>query len=101
MERMSTRNLPFFAGQAVGYGLSKEDALKIITSNVAKILGIDDAYGTLEVGKSATLFISEGDALDMRTNNVIYAFIDGREISLESHHTKLYQRYSEKYSSGE
>lgn len=101
MERMSSRNLPFFAGQAVGYGLSKEDALKIITSNVAKILGIDADYGTLEVGKSATLFISEGDALDMRTNNVIYAFIDGREISLESHHTKLYQRYSEKYNSGE
>lgn len=100
MERMSSRNLPFFAGQAVGYGLSKEDALKIITSNVAKILGIDADYGTLEVGKSATLFISEGDALDMKSNNVIYAFIDGREISLESHHTKLYQRYSEKYNSG-
>lgn len=101
MERMSTRNLPFFAGQAVGYGLSKEDALKIITSNIAKILGIDADYGTLEVGKSATLFISEGDALDMRTNKLTHAFIDGREISLETHQTRLYQRYSEKYSSGE
>ncbi len=100
MERMSSRNLPFFAGQAVGYGLSKEDALKIITSNVAKILGIDADYGTLEVGKSATLFISEGDALDMRTNKLIHAFIDGREISLETGQTELYQRYSEKYNSG-
>jgi imidazolonepropionase-like amidohydrolase len=99
MERMSTRNLPFFAGQAVGYGLSKEDALKIITSNIAKIIGIDADYGTLEVGKSATLFISEGDALDMRTNKLTHAFIDGREISLETHHTKLYERYSEKYES--
>jgi imidazolonepropionase-like amidohydrolase len=99
MERMSTRNLPFFAGQAVGYGLSKEDALKIITSNIAKIIGIDADYGSLEVGKSATLFISEGDALDMRTNKLTHAFIDGREISLETHHTKLYERYSEKYQS--
>ena len=31
------------------------------------MLGIDKNYGTLEVGKSATLFISEGDALDQLT----------------------------------
>jgi imidazolonepropionase-like amidohydrolase len=98
MERMSTRNLPFFAGQAVGQGMSKEDALKTITSNIAKILGIDADYGTLEVGKSATLFISDGDALDIRGNVVSHAFIDGRELSLDTHQTKLYKRYSEKYS---
>lgn len=98
MERMNTRNLPFYAGQVVGQGMDKEDALKLITSNAAKILGIDDKYGTLEVGKSATLFISEGDALDMRGNILSHAFIDGRTISLESHHTNLYQRYSNKFS---
>ncbi|PKP26199.1 MAG: amidohydrolase [Bacteroidetes bacterium HGW-Bacteroidetes-2] len=97
MERMNTRNLPFYAGQVVGQGMDKEEALKMITSNAAKILGIDNDYGTLEIGKSATLFISEGDALDARTNLVSKAFIDGREISLNSHHTTLYQRYSEKY----
>ncbi len=101
MERMSTRNLPFFAGQAVGQGMAKEDALKIITSNIAKILRIDADYGSLEVGKSATLFISEGDALDIRGNRVTHAFIDGRELSLETHQTKLYKRYSEKYQSEE
>lgn len=99
MERMSTRNLPFFAGQAVGQGMLKEDALKTITSNVAKILGIEADYGTLEVGKSATLFISEGDALDVRGNQVSHAFIDGREVSLNTHQIKLYNRYSEKYKS--
>lgn len=98
MERMNTRNLPFYAGQVVGQGMDKEDALKLITSNAAKILGIDDTYGTLEVGKSATLFISEGDALDMRGNVLTHAFIDGRSISLESHHTNLYERYSNKFS---
>jgi len=93
-----TRNLPFYAGQVVGQGMDKETALQLITGNTAKILGIDNAYGTLETGKSATLFISEGDALDMRTNLLTYAFIDGREISLETHQTELWKRYSEKYT---
>jgi imidazolonepropionase-like amidohydrolase len=54
-------------------------------------------YGTLEVGKSATLFISEGDALDMRTNQLSKAYIDGRDVSLETHQTELWQRYMGKY----
>ncbi len=98
MERMNTRNLPFYAGQLVGQGMDKEIALQLITMNAAKILGIDEDYGTLEEGKSATFFISEGDALDMRTNILTHAFIDGREISLETHQTELWKRYSEKYS---
>ncbi|MFK5878127.1 MAG: amidohydrolase family protein [Flavobacteriaceae bacterium] len=98
MERMQARNLPFYAGTYAAYGLDKEEALKLITSNPAKIMGIDDIVGTLEVGKDATLFISEGDALDMRTNILSHAFIQGREISLETHQTELYERYMEKYS---
>ena len=98
MERMNSRNLPFYAGTTVAYGLTKEQALQLITHNPAKIMGIDDMYGTLEVGKSATLFISEGDALDMRTNQLLEAFIDGRKLSLETHQTELWKRYSEKYS---
>ena len=97
MERMNTRNLPFYAGTVAAFGMDKEDALKLVTSNTAKILGIDQNYGTLEKGKSATLFVSEGDALDMRTNILSHAFIDGREISLETHQTELWKRYSEKY----
>ncbi len=97
MERMNSRNLPFYAGTTVAYGLTKEQALQLITQNAAKILGIDDMYGTLEVGKSATLFINEGDALDMRTNQLVHAFIDGRNISLETHQTELWKRYSNKY----
>jgi len=97
MERMNSRNLPFYAGTTVAHGLTKEEALQLITLNTAKILGIDNSYGSLEVGKSATLFISTGDALDMRTNNLTTAFIDGRNISLESHQTKLWKRYSKKY----
>ncbi|SHH35965.1 amidohydrolase family protein [Winogradskyella jejuensis] len=96
MERMNSRNLPFYAGTTVAYGLTKEQALQLITQNPAKIMGIDDKYGTLEAGKRATLFISEGDALDMRGNQVTHAFIDGRNLSLETHQTKLWKRYSGK-----
>ncbi len=97
MERMNTRNLPFYAGTFSAHGLDKEVALQLITSNSAKILGIDDIVGTLEVGKDATLFISEGDALDMRSNQLTKAYIQGRDISLESHQTELWKRYSKKY----
>ena len=96
MERMNSRNLPFYAGTTVAYGLTKEQALQLITQNPAKIMGIDTTHGTLEKGKSATLFISEGDALDMRTNKVTHAFIDGRMLSLETHQTELWKRYSGK-----
>ena len=98
MERMQIRNLPFYAGTCSAWGLTKEQALQLITGNSAKILGIDNQYGTLEAGKSATLFISEGDALDMKTNIISFAFIDGRQISLESHHTDLYKRYKDKFA---
>ncbi|WP_299890610.1 amidohydrolase family protein [uncultured Lacinutrix sp.] len=97
MERMNARNLPFLAGTCAAYGLSKEQALSLITLNTAIILGIDTKVGSLEVGKDATLFISEGDALDMRTNKLTKAYIQGRDISLESHQTELYKRYSNKY----
>lgn len=98
MERMNTRNLPFYAGTAAAYGMDKEKAVQLITGNAARILGIDSFTGTLETGKDATLFISEGDALDMRTNQISKAFIQGRDISLETHQTELWKRYTGKYS---
>ena len=97
MSNFQTRNLPFYAGQLVGQGMDKETALQLISGNTAKILGLDK-YGTLELGKSATLFISEGDALDMMGNNLSRAFIDGRDISLETHQTELWKRYMGKYN---
>lgn len=97
-ERMNTRNLPFLAGTCAAYGLDKEAALQLITSNTAKILGIDTFCGTLELGKDATLFISEGDALDMRTNKLTHAFIQGRTISLETHQSDLNKKFKGKYN---
>ena len=98
MERMQTRNLPFLAGTCAAYGLDKEQALQLITGNTAKILGIDTFCGTLEQGKEATLFISQGDALDMRTNQLTEIFIQGRKLNLETHQTKLNDKYKVKYN---
>lgn len=91
------RNLPFYAGTAIAYGMDKEEALKAITLNPAKILGIDKSVGSLEVGKDATLFISEGDPLDFRTNKVTDAFIGGRKAILNNKQQVLYEQYSKKY----
>jgi imidazolonepropionase-like amidohydrolase len=84
-------------GTSVEYGVSKEDALASITSVPAKILGIDATVGTLEVGKDATFFISTGDALDVKTNNVEMAFIQGKEINLDNVQKQLYSKYKTKY----
>ncbi len=100
MERMNSRNLPFYAGMTTGYGLSFEEALQLISYNTAKILGIEKKYGSLEKGKSATLFISDGNALEMNGNIIVKAYIDGRDISLETHQTELWKRYMTKYSQG-
>lgn len=91
------RNLPFFAGTAAAYGVERETALAMVTRINAEILGIQERIGTLEVGKDATLFISEGDALDMRTSKVIGAFIQGRDIDLNGTQQQLYERFRDKY----
>lgn len=91
------RNLAFNAGTAVAYGLSKEDALAAISLNAAKIMGVSDKAGSIEVGKDANIVISEGDILDMRTSVVTDAFIQGRKIDLTDKHKLLNDRFNKKY----
>lgn len=92
------RNMMFNAGTAVAFGLTKEEALMSITSNTAKILGIADRTGTIEAGKDANIIISTGDALDMRTNNIEYAWIQGRALVLDDKGKQLYRKYAAKYN---
>lgn len=91
------KNLPFNAGTAVAYGLTKEQALSTITLNAAKILGIADRTGSIETGKDANIVISEGDILDMRSSNITMVMIGGRIVSLTDKHKQLYDRYIYKY----
>jgi imidazolonepropionase-like amidohydrolase len=86
------RNLPYSAAQAVAFGLPEDEALKGITLYPAEILGVADRLGSLEAGKDATFFAADGDILDIRSN-VKRMWIAGKEVSLESRHTKLYEKY--------
>ena len=91
------RNLPFEAGTAATYGLTKEEALSAVTLNAAKVLGIDKTTGTLEAGKDANLAISTGDIMDMRSSIITQAFVQGREINLDNKQKQLFERYKYKY----
>ena len=90
------RNVPYLAAMAASYGLPKEEALRAVTLYPAQILGLADRIGSLEAGKDATLFVSSGDPLEIMSN-VEMEFIQGKEIPLESRHTRLYEKYKEKY----
>ena len=89
------RDLPYHAGLASAYGLSKDEALKSVTLYPAQILGISDRLGSIEQGKIANLVITDGDLLEPRTN-VKYLFINGRQIPLTSRHTELYERFKDR-----
>jgi len=91
------KNILFNAGTAATYGLSKEEALQAITLNAAKIMGVADKAGSIEVGKDANIVISDGDLLDMRTSKVSAALIQGREIDLTDKHKLLNDRFNKKY----
>lgn len=92
------RNLAFNAGTAAAYGLTKEEALQAITLNAAKVLGVADKTGSIEVGKDANIIISEGDILDMKSSVVTDAFIQGRKIDLNDKQKQLNDRYNQKYN---
>ena len=87
------RDLPFLAGMAVAFGLSRDEALKAITINPAQILGLGDQLGSLEEGKVANIILTEGDPLEV-TTNVRHLFIAGEPVDLNSKHTDLYEKFS-------
>ncbi|UXP33929.1 amidohydrolase family protein [Reichenbachiella agarivorans] len=93
----NARNLPFFAGTNAAYGLNPETALKLVTSNTAEILGIADKTGMLKVGLDANIVVSEGDILDMRSNQISYAYIQGRLLEMKGKQQQLYEKYKAKY----
>lgn len=89
------RDLPYQAGLAGAYGLSKEEALRSVTLYPAQILGIADKLGSIEVGKMANVVVADGDILDPRTN-IRYLFINGRMIPLTSRHTDLFDSFKDR-----
>ncbi|MBI3649658.1 MAG: amidohydrolase family protein [Acidobacteria bacterium] len=88
----NSRNLPYHAGMAAAFGLSKEDALKALTIYPAEIWGVADKIGSIEVGKVANLIITDGDPLEIITQ-IKHLFINGHQVPLTSRHTELYEKY--------
>jgi imidazolonepropionase-like amidohydrolase len=88
----NVRNLPFHAGFAASHGLGKTEALRAVTTTPAEIFGVSDRIGTIEEGKRANLFVTDGDAFQPATD-VEHLFIDGYKIPLESRHSKLYEEF--------
>ncbi len=86
------RNIPYCAAQAAAFGLAHEEAIRGLTMHPAKMLGLADRLGTIEVGKEASMIVVDGDLLDIRSH-VTRMWIRGEETSLESRHTQLYERY--------
>jgi len=97
MEAMNSRNLTYLAGTAAAYGLTREQALQSITLSTAKILGVDSLIGSLEVGKIASIVVSEGDVLDMKSSTIILAFVNGRRIKTTNFQNELYKKYADKF----
>ncbi len=95
-ETWNTRTLPYHAGMAVGFGLPIDEALKSITLYPAQILGVDDRIGSLEIGKDASLIITDGNPLETSTQ-VEAAYLGGRKIDLSNRHLRLYNKYQQKY----
>jgi imidazolonepropionase-like amidohydrolase len=95
-ETWNTRNLPYHAATAAAHGLRRGEALRSVTLYPAQILGIADRVGSLEPGKDATLIVTTGDPLETKTH-VTRAFVQGRSVQLTSRHTRLRDKYLEKY----
>lgn len=93
-----TRNLVFAAGQAIGYGLTPEQALRSVTINAAQIAGVADKIGSIEVGKAASLVVSDGDIFDYLTHKVSYLWIDGRAVDLNNRHKQLHEKYKQRFN---
>ena len=92
----NSRNTAYHAAHAAAYGLPKDEALKSVTLYAAQILGIADRVGSLDVGKDATLIVTNGDPLEIAAVTE-QMFIQGRKIDLRDKHKQLYEKYKEKY----
>lgn len=86
------RRLGQQAANAVAHGLPYEEGIKAVTLYPAQIFGLDAQLGTVEVGKTANLIVTNGDPLDV-TTDVRYLFIKGQLTSTDNRQKALYEKY--------
>ncbi len=92
---LSTRNLPFQAAAAVGYGLPHDEAFKAVSLNAAEIFGLGKRYGSIDEGKVADLIVTDGDPMEAKTK-VNFVFIDGKPVTVETRQKQLYEKYKDR-----
>lgn len=90
------RNLPYEAAVAATFGLDPNEALKAITLYPAQILGVADRLGSLEAGKLANFFITNGDPLET-SSKVEQIYIQGRVVDGSTKQSRLTEKYQQKY----
>jgi imidazolonepropionase-like amidohydrolase len=76
------------ASMAMAHGLGQERALRAVTIDAAKLLGIDDRFGSIEKGKVADLILFDGDPLE-NTSHVAFTLMDGRVVYSRAEYLKL------------
>jgi imidazolonepropionase-like amidohydrolase len=83
-----SRMLRVEAGMAMAHGLGHSKSLQAVTLDAAKMLGIDQQYGSIEVGKIADLVLYDGDPLENATH-VLFTIMDGRVVFNRPEYLKL------------
>ncbi len=86
------KDLTYHAARAVAFGMEHQQAIQALTIGAARILGIDDRLGSLEVGKDADLFICNGDPLDSRTQ-VTAILINGKPVDMNNWWDQQYRKW--------
>ncbi|HEX5180664.1 MAG TPA: amidohydrolase family protein [Gemmatimonadaceae bacterium] len=90
----NVRNIRYEAGNAVGYGLSWNDALKAITQAPAEIFGVADKIGTLQAGHEANVVVWDGDPFEFATRAVA-VYVHGKKQNDVSRQDLLTKRYEQ------
>ena len=83
------------AGFAANWGLSKGEALRTVTLNAAKVIGMERTLGSLTPGKQADIVLTDGDLFEA-TTQILQIWIDGQDVDLGNRQSDLYDRYRER-----
>ena len=87
-----SRDVPFQAGRAVAWGLSHDEAIKALTLDAARILGVESQVGSIDAGKVANLVVVTGDPLEIRSQ-IRHVIIAGRDVPLDNSQVELFKKY--------